>query len=52
MLRTAVKLTGGGVTAISAASYAWAVNSMGSDAVSRIIEYDLVAAPAIMDYKW
>jgi aarF domain-containing kinase len=33
-------------------AYYWARTNMGTDAVDRIFEYDKVAVPMIMDYKW
>jgi len=52
MLRTLAKFSGGGFAAVSIGSYAYAVNTMGHDSVKRIVEFDLIAAPAIIHYKW
>lgn len=52
MLRRALGLTTVGGTAACAYAYYEAKQRMGSDAVARIISYDMVAVPAIVEYKW
>ena len=49
--RAALAVTGGGVAA-GAFGYHWATTNLGSDGVDRIITYDRVALPAILEYKW
>ena len=43
---------GATATASSVGAYAWATNTMGDDAVGRLITYSKVISPAIMSYKW
>jgi len=52
MLRNIAKVGGGVVVVGSVAAYGWAVNTMGSDAVSRMAEFEVVAAPMAIAYKW
>jgi hypothetical protein len=52
MLRTALKTTAGGAVAAGLGGYAWARSTMGADAVDRIIEFDSMAVPAIVEYKY
>lgn len=42
----AANVVGGGY------GYYWAKKNMGDDALERIIKYDKVAVPAIIEYKW
>ena len=49
------KLLGGSLATTTAATlggYLWARSTMGEDAVARIITYDKVAVPAILEYKY
>jgi hypothetical protein len=52
MLRRALGLTTAGGTAACAYAYYEAKQRMGADAVARIVSYDIVAVPAIVEYKW
>ena len=48
------KILGGSTATLTAATlggYLWARSTMGEDAVARIITYDKVAVPAILEYK-
>ena len=52
MIRRAGLAVGGGTAAACAYGYYEARQRMGDDALARIISYDKVALPAIMEYKW
>ena len=52
MLRRVLGVTTAGGTAACAYAYYEAKRRMGADAVERIIAYDLVVVPAIIEYKW
>jgi hypothetical protein len=52
MLRRALGVTAAGGTAAGFYAYREAQRQMGEDALDRIISYDKVALPAILEYKW
>ena len=52
MFRKVLGGTIGTAVAGNLAFYAWARNVMGEDAVDRLITYDKIAIPAIIEYKW
>lgn len=51
-MRRAAALSVAGGTAACAYAYNEARKSMGDDALARIVSYDTVALPAILEYKW
>lgn len=52
MLRRALGLTTVGVGGGAALAYQWAKEALGEDGLERLIKYDRVAIPAIVQYKW
>ena len=52
MLRRAAFATPAVGLAAGAYCYKWAKENMGDDALERIIKYDKIALPAILEYKW
>lgn len=52
MIRKVLGVSAAGGAAAAAYGYTWAEDSMGKDALARIIKYDRVAVPAILEYKW
>uniref|UniRef100_A0A7S0IPC0 ABC1 atypical kinase-like domain-containing protein n=1 Tax=Calcidiscus leptoporus TaxID=127549 RepID=A0A7S0IPC0_9EUKA len=52
MLRRAAGVAAAGGAAAAAYGYAWAKREMGDDALQRILKFDKVALPAILEYKW
>ncbi|EOD33001.1 hypothetical protein EMIHUDRAFT_471617 [Emiliania huxleyi CCMP1516] len=52
MLRRALGLTTVGVGGGAAFAYQWAKEALGEDGLERLIKYDRVAIPAIVQYKW
>ena len=52
MLRQVGRVTAAGAVGGSAYGYYWANKNMGEDAVNRIVAFDKVCVPMIVDYKW
>ena len=52
MFRTAIKSTAFLTVSVPLCGYVWARSTMGSESLSRMIKYDSVAVPLIVEYKF